>query len=1314
MKKRAWMVSLLGCIALLMACTDEYVDTYMSEVPEVQTQSRLAKTNCMEQNTKGEWVTSQRVPLVGDGRMVNAITEAFVSVGGDTGGSLIDNILDTDLSNAASINASAVGANLIMNTLVSVKDVFHTYAAGQSAGFVIRSSNPGLLDVKALNGFWIALYRDGEQVQLKGANSGDGGSLLGLHLLAPSNRDGQMAIAVNAEEPFDEIRLGVYGVQANVLEAVQVMYAYVGDNPMIPLEKGHAPAPFNPSIYDPGFAGTWTYNMVHEERLVDGDLTNTAMKATSVLVDIGGAITVNAGGALLEPGMEVGYQMGGFDPLKVSLGNTELSVYAQNDKHKVATLREGGLLGLALLGDERSTCSLVIPEDAKENGQYIYMRFPGGLALFDVVKLYHAYIRKPVEIDLTSYFSVGNDSINNNFYQFATPDPAVGTVKYTLIHVPDGAIPTWSKITPNRLHGMKVAGEYKVLMTFKHNDGRTYQQEITIKRGTILSVDAACDQLFYMGDEYGSQLGAGGAGGCVICIGGNHVKNQGALLDANKSTYTSVINPVQLIGSHALAHVVFAKKDFHTSVPTRIGFAMQTRHEFLNLDVVKLFSITCRNKEGKKVAHGGGVAEGNNGISVGLLGGSGGKVRFSIEVPADSAIHSVELRGSSVLSADLSSLNIYYMFHEPVSGNCGSASSRLGVGDACMEMMTPASYGTKIKYDAMGESLVGLAGGVKDLDQFIDSNKESNTSMNNIVGLLQNPKVAVKFKEMPPFQTVGILVGGDNHLLDANLLTSGIAVSAWHKGKMIHRQVADGKIGGVLGLQLMGYGGDTFIEITPEVAFDELRVEFPMGLLSGSKSFKLFGLFTRRDDNGNGTPDCSEEEDVQNLGLNFKSMDTHVCVNRNGGMAAVKAVITGGKGNEKVTLTFQDYADRTKEKQVEATLQGVEAVVQLPCGDWFLVKGTYLDEQGTSQNIQGIEGSLLRRVMVHPRQTTWTAKNADDATDWLRWDNWSEGIPWSCTDVLIPGDMKNYPVLKAEAAADKEFWTADCNRCNFIQFAPGAEVKNTHYLSYEQAWVDVALTAGEYNMFAAPLKEMYTGDMFASNAVTYTNYANCWMMFDFKTDKVDRFAPKVYQRVWNRSVQNAAADDGGFVAVNPDENHWTAPFNLVAQSYDAGQGVLVRPGTGGEGNARSTFRFPKQHKYYKYYDLLTAKELNREEAILRNSVDVGRFIYEDASGNVKFPYHVKLENERPGDMYLAGNPFMWSLSAKAFFDANPAVGEIRFLTKNGAGYGYTTWTRASVETSDQWIKPAQAFLVQVAPAYRDMYRYKLTVHFVGE
>ena len=66
----------------------------------------------------------------------------------------------------------------------------------------------------------------------------------------------------------------------------------------------------------------------------------------------------------------------------------------------------------------------------------------------------------------------------------------------------------------------------------------------------------------------------------------------------------------------------------------------------------------------------------------------------------------------------------------------------------------------------------------------------------------------------------------------------------------------------------------------------------------------------------------------------------------------MKAVITGGKGNEKVTLTFQNYKDNQREKVVTtalATLQGVEAKVYLPCGDWFLVNGTYLDEKNENK-----------------------------------------------------------------------------------------------------------------------------------------------------------------------------------------------------------------------------------------------------------------------------------------------------------------------------------------------------------------------------
>ena len=319
-----------------------------------------------------------------------------------------------------------------------------------------------------------------------------------------------------------------------------------------------------------------------------------------------------------------------------------------------------------------------------------------------MVKLYHAYIRKPVEIDLTSYFSVGDGVTDNNFYQLSAPDPSVGTVKYEVIscppEYPTDKKPTWSEITPNRLNGLIVEGNYKVQMTFTHVDGKSYTQEITIHRNKVLSADAACDQLFYIGDEYGSRLGASsGTNACVICVGGNNVVNQEYLLDANKSSYTTVINLIELIGSHALATVEFGTKDFHTNAPTRIGFALQVSSELLNLKVLELFTISCKDKEGHVVKEGTGVADGNKGISVGLLGGSGGKVRFSVDVPAGSDIHSVELRMNKLVTVSLSGLRIYYMFHEPVAGNCASASARLG--DACMEMMTPASYGTKINFE---------------------------------------------------------------------------------------------------------------------------------------------------------------------------------------------------------------------------------------------------------------------------------------------------------------------------------------------------------------------------------------------------------------------------------------------------------------------------------------------------------------------------------------------------------------------------------------------------------------------------------------
>lgn len=1324
MKRFANWIFFIVCLCLLLpSCTDEEISIPVPEIGRAGADgAEIGSAGMTQDPTTGLWTTNKRVPLVGDGRIINTLTGSLISVIGESGGSSLENIIDKDITNAASLNSELLGVQAVMNTVTSVKDVYHTYAPGQNAGFVIKSSNPGLLDVNVINGFWIGLYKDGERVQLKGATSGSSGSLLGLNLLAPSNEDGLMAISVEAEYAFDEVRIGVYGVKANVLKTLQIMYAYVGDNPMVPVTSDHFTFA---AVYDKAL---WTYNFWNTDYLVDDNLANYTTKTPSVLVDVGGAVTVYCkDGAKFKPGMEVGYVMGGFDPLSVSLGNTVLTVYAPDTEEKVATMTTGGLIGVTALGTQSSTLSVVIPKNAKD-GQYVYLWIPGGIKVLDVVTIYYAYIREAVEIDITSLFSVGDDETSNDFYQFHAPDAEDGTVNYKLLSYPDGAKPEWSKTTDNRLNNMTVEGDYQVQMTFTAVDGSSYSQNVTIHRNEVLSADAACDQLFYENDEYGTELGSSdGPEGCVLCVGNWEGEDSKNLIDNDKNSYVSIINPLTLIGSNALAEIVFGKYDFETKEKTRIGFALQVSKELLNVDVLDLFSIACKDKSGQTIADAHGVADGNNGISVGLIGGSSGKVRFSIEVPANISIHSIELRLNKLLTVKLSSLRLYYVFHEPVEGACSTGASA-ELGDACLEMVTPASYGAYFNYEIMGGHLANVGGGFNDLANFIDSKKETYASFGSVVNAGAQ-MLAVKFDEMKPFQTIGVLLGNDTHLVDVDLL-DGFSMALYHKGDLVEEMDDFG----VLGLQLLGYGGDVMIEATPTTYYDEVRIT--VGGVLVAESTKLYGLFTRRDDNGNGIPDCSEDEQESETGtLKLYSITQHVCATeQDPPKGTVKCVITGGKDGDRITFRCSN-ASSSDIIIVDGTLSGSSVSFQLSVGDWYI--SAFLQQDAGDTDIQDFKNV---HVMVHPIRTTWTGGNNKAPTDWLRWDNWKEGIPWTCTDVLVPSGLTNYPVLKENADSETEFW-GKCNYCNRIQFEPGAEVVNTHYLHYESAWVNVALKAGEYNMFAAPLKEMYTGDMFyiddddlKVNGIT--GYETCWLDYVEKDYVVNRFTPKVYQRMWNRSVQNAVNDKNGYVTVDLDDDSWTAPFNLVSQLYEAGQGILVRPGkegatgsgtvdtgdgTTGTGSTTTdgtlVFRFPKRYDTYQYYDLETTEAMsNRWETLTRNAADVGRFIYENASGSITFPYHVLLENKRPGDVFLAGNPFMAHINVGKFFELNPAVQEIRFLRKNGDTYSYDRWNKndPGSDVENRQIAPMQSFLVVVADAYKDMYRYQLNIHYVED
>ncbi|MDE8698035.1 hypothetical protein PZH42_28960, partial [Bacteroides cellulosilyticus] len=69
------------------------------------------------------WTASRRVPVVGDGRIVDDMSNALVEVLTNNQG--ISNILDTDITNSASFSG-VVTANLIGNQIDSVRDVNRT------------------------------------------------------------------------------------------------------------------------------------------------------------------------------------------------------------------------------------------------------------------------------------------------------------------------------------------------------------------------------------------------------------------------------------------------------------------------------------------------------------------------------------------------------------------------------------------------------------------------------------------------------------------------------------------------------------------------------------------------------------------------------------------------------------------------------------------------------------------------------------------------------------------------------------------------------------------------------------------------------------------------------------------------------------------------------------------------------------------------------------------------------------------------------------------------------------------------------------
>lgn len=1184
-----------------------------------------------------------RVPLVGEGRVVNNLTQSLVNV--LSAENRVEYVVNDQLDDYVSFEGVAdINTGLPILSVKDVNRVYYNNTKGIKVGFAYQTTG-SVLGLSVLSGFWIETYlkgvkQDGSTTQ----GSGDSFELLNLNLLNVAG--GLSEVSFTTDKPFDEVRIGHSSIDVTALGGMKFYYAFVGDNDEKIAAEGHY---YTDATTD---EGEWLTGLGNTLKLVDSDITN------SELIVLGGSMWVNFQSDI-PVGSELGFKIAQGGLLGINLGGTYLrSLDADNNKVENISLETG--IGISAIGGSNSTFSFKTTKACRG----IKLIIPFKLDVLSGTAVYYAYSRDPVTVDVSSEFSLGNDTIWSDRYTLPATHYNGGSVSYR-VEPANGVTPS---LQGNQITGMTADGDYVVTAEYTSADGKKHIiQKAIITRKSTQTKEGCNNRMINTGNVSGYQAQATmDSGGQLIDLF-SQTHSADNLVDSDPDNYAECISALSLIQARGIVAVTSDHK-IQLSGKSRVGFVMQTSNTLLSADVLRFFFIRLYNGTEEV---GNSLTQTNNAVGVGLLGGDGSQLRFYLETEG-TTFDRVELWTAGLLNLNLNKFRLYYAFYEPTT--CANQSS---TSAACMELITAQKHGAEINYSETGSSSVVSVGSTLDnLANVLDNSLTTHAQIVKVASVIGRTTIAVKFNEIGAGQPVGAVISNPAYLANVGLL-SQISLVAYKGGTAVADNTTSG---GVASVEVIGNDGLSTIEVTPQSPYDEVRITFP-SVADVADAINVHGFYTRPDLNNNGIPDCAEEPDDQTT-VQVETWDRHVCADAGTQQGTIGITLSGLQEGSTYAarLTCYPYngVGQTEKRDVTSTAAGSDGrailKVSLPVGDY---------------SISGLPYNGLH-AQVHPLQTTWK-KDATD-TDWNNWNNWTNGSPWTCTNVVIPGGAKHYPELTAWSGTDS-FWGA--NHCSYIHFEPGAAVLNTHYLDYDGAYVEMLLTGGSFHNVAAPLHGMVTGDMFVSPEMPAY-----FTPLDATSYPEVRHNPIVRQRMWSRTVPYATSSGtGGTWAA---EAEWSRTFNAVNEAYDEGQGFSMKVGDALNGSTGYRLRFPKAYDTYHYFTL-GGVQTGNPVRIDRDSQN-GRFVYEgtgynpeDGSGTT-FAYTLTNENEESTE-FVAGNPFMSYLDIRQLLTGNTGISAIRVETEEGCVTyslgtdGSLQATTAGMATQNDVLAPMQAFYV---------------------
>lgn len=819
------------------------------------------KVVMQDSDPNAEHYFNNRRALVGPGCTINSIGDGVEVVSGTAN---LQNICNDDLDDYATIPA-LVGATVVASPIISVKDNQHCYAGGTEAGFVIcAKSDASILTLDLAQFYKIQFLKDGKAVgKLQPISTGKSVTGLGLSLLTiPGSNQVNKLYMATAPGDFDEIKLVQCGVDAKVLSAINIKYAFVGkareytitnnkENGIAKYAQDYNRGNFTLDVKSTGFGA------LTDSKVIDADLTNgfdLALLNVLHLVEVGARplkVIANCKdkNEAFPKGTEVGFKYNTFSVAGLAAGGGIKFTFYNKDGKEIkdgSFLISSTVLGLGVVENNMVESTMKAPSDFSAV-KFEIVGLNAKLAADQ--RLYYAFVR--MAPDAASHHcpinATSSRDVSGSVNQFQLQHNKDVDVTWSVQSYPEGAADVELVATSGLVSNLSLPGKYVFRATaadgcYEETTLNYAPKYVAEEHGVDILVNKEGEEPKYvLSDKFG--------GGLLQIFDG--MKNRSAILTTSLNDFTYRQPGVELAANKGLVGIKTADgSNFADGLngnarafngKMKVGFVVSAKATGLDANVLKLYNIKLYNN-GNEVT--GGITTHWDAISAGLIGKEETrKMCLNVDVPAGCVFDEIVLYNTGVLSADLSQLNIYYAYVADADADNATTNPIYGA-----QVISTNNTNASIDFaNTKMFNVANIGNGYDELSNLIDDSMDTYLTL-PLGANLGGAKISVNMGKVIDKGQQLVMVTQNLALGLGASLGEGLKLTTYLDGKE-QEVLTDWK---VLGADVIGNKGDSYAVLNPTKSFDQVRIT-PIKVLSALENLQIKGFALRTDMNDDGT-----------------------------------------------------------------------------------------------------------------------------------------------------------------------------------------------------------------------------------------------------------------------------------------------------------------------------------------------------------------------------------------------------------------------------------------------------------------------------